>query len=414
MAQQIINLGATPNDGFGTPLRNGGQIINSNFTELYESKVPLQLGHSGKFLSTNGTSMIWQAVTGANGGTVTSVSGIGNNGVSVSGSPITAAGSLSISLGDILPLSVSTEDITSSGILTFSGGGARIVGNLSNSNSSARLQIQTSITNGSSNLSIIPNGTSSAASLQVEDSSVTGNNAYFSLSTTTTDVRLVSSTRGTGVLKPITVQMDSKPAAIHITTDNNLILASNELTVAANTGFPYIPSVTGTPTGTPIGSVGHTPLVFDSTNNKLYFYNTAWVGIGATSGGTVTSVNITSAGTIVPSGGPVTSSGNINVDLAASGVTAGTYALANVTIDTYGRVTAASSAVSGKVTLVAGSATVAAASVLSTSLIMLSVLEKPPSSSIGQLYVDTITTGSGFTIKSSSADETVVAWLIIN
>lgn len=37
MAQQTINLGTTPNDGTGTPLRDGGDIINDNFTELYNT-----------------------------------------------------------------------------------------------------------------------------------------------------------------------------------------------------------------------------------------------------------------------------------------------------------------------------------------------------------------------------------------
>lgn len=35
MGQQLINLGAAPNDGTGNPLRTGGQKINENFTELY-------------------------------------------------------------------------------------------------------------------------------------------------------------------------------------------------------------------------------------------------------------------------------------------------------------------------------------------------------------------------------------------
>lgn len=35
MAQQTIDLGTTPNDGTGTNLRAGGDIINDNITELY-------------------------------------------------------------------------------------------------------------------------------------------------------------------------------------------------------------------------------------------------------------------------------------------------------------------------------------------------------------------------------------------
>lgn len=41
MAQQLINIGTTPNDGTGTPLRDAGTIINENFTELYG-----QTGHA--------------------------------------------------------------------------------------------------------------------------------------------------------------------------------------------------------------------------------------------------------------------------------------------------------------------------------------------------------------------------------
>lgn len=35
MTQQIINIGALPNDGTGDPLRIAYGKINSNFTELY-------------------------------------------------------------------------------------------------------------------------------------------------------------------------------------------------------------------------------------------------------------------------------------------------------------------------------------------------------------------------------------------
>ena len=35
MTQQVIQVGAQPNDGEGTPLRNSFIISNENFTELY-------------------------------------------------------------------------------------------------------------------------------------------------------------------------------------------------------------------------------------------------------------------------------------------------------------------------------------------------------------------------------------------
>lgn len=37
MVKQIINVGTIANDGSGSPIRTGGQFINSNFTEIYNA-----------------------------------------------------------------------------------------------------------------------------------------------------------------------------------------------------------------------------------------------------------------------------------------------------------------------------------------------------------------------------------------
>jgi len=37
MAKQIINVGSTVNDGTGSTIRAGGQIVNANFTEVYNA-----------------------------------------------------------------------------------------------------------------------------------------------------------------------------------------------------------------------------------------------------------------------------------------------------------------------------------------------------------------------------------------
>ena len=47
------------------------------------------------------------------------------------------------------------------------------------------------------------------------------------------------------------------------------------------------------------------------------------------------------------SGSPIVSSGTIALDLATSGVTAGAYAQANVTVDAYGRITTIANGTAG-------------------------------------------------------------------
>lgn len=57
-------------------------------------------------------------------------------------------------------------------------------------------------------------------------------------------------------------------------------LGDGPLATTATTGFFYIPSCPGTPTGVPVASVGLAPMVWDSTNHLLYVYDGSWRAVG--------------------------------------------------------------------------------------------------------------------------------------
>ena len=128
----------------------------------------------------------------------------------------------------------------------------------------------------------------------------------------------------------------------------NTFTAGNGVSVNAdsNTGIVSI-----TNTGVTAITAG-TGVYINQSNGNVTISATGGNGNG---GGTLSSVGLTPASNtrLTVTGSPLVTNGNISIDLATSGVTAGTYSNPNVTIDAFGRVTSASNgATSGTVTSV--------------------------------------------------------------
>lgn len=67
---------------------------------------------------------------------------------------------------------------------------------------------------------------------------------------------------------------------LRIRGTTGIVCANAALATTATAGFLYIPSCAGTPTGTPTTETGTIPIVYDSTNSKLYRYNSGWAEVG--------------------------------------------------------------------------------------------------------------------------------------
>jgi len=59
-------------------------------------------------------------------------------------------------------------------------------------------------------------------------------------------------------------------------SSGGVVTNSAALATTATSGFLYIPTCAGPPTGTPAAQTGTAPMVYDSTNNNLYVYNGTW------------------------------------------------------------------------------------------------------------------------------------------
>jgi hypothetical protein len=305
--------------------------------------LPDQTGNAGKFLSTNGSLVSWATISGT--GTVTSVAIAGDDGVFVSGSPITTAGTITIALNDITPTSVSssgtvtgsnlsgtntgdqtitlTGDVTGTGTGSFSatlansGVTSGVYGSATqvpvfNVDSKGRI---TSVTNTTITPSA-PGGTvTGAIQLRSAGGTFTANDNFYYASSTLN----ISGTTGIG-----TISSGGELRISNETTGDDFSVRSGaDVNLFANAaGSGFIRLYTNATARITINSAG--AVAFNSSFGTAGQVLTSqgsgtpptWTTIAGGSG-TVTSVNATGNNGITVSGGPITTSGSLTFGLGA-------------------------------------------------------------------------------------------------
>lgn len=116
-----VTLGAWQATPVGIAFGGSGQVTANAALNAF---LPTQSGHAGEALFTNGTDTAWGTVAL---GTVTSVGVTGNNGIGVSGSPITSSGTITLSLGAITPSSVAASGTVSGSNLSGTNTGDQTI-----------------------------------------------------------------------------------------------------------------------------------------------------------------------------------------------------------------------------------------------------------------------------------------------
>lgn len=173
----------------------------------------------------------------------------------------------------------SLASVTFSGDLTASGSGKRFLGDFSNATRANRFLFKDATTNNGTNVGAIPNGTSNVSAWTAFGGSDPDNTHALSMATSATQTVVNSTKFGTGTQRDLEWQIGGATKA-RINTAGSVILGtSSALNTTATDGFTYIPSCAGAPTGVPTAVTGMVPLVYDTTNNKLYAYNTAWKSV---------------------------------------------------------------------------------------------------------------------------------------
>lgn len=238
----------------------------SSLSKAGDSQIvgPITLSEGSNITLTQTGQDIEIAAAGGGGGTVTSVGITGNNGIGVSGSPVTSSGDITLSLGNITPTTVNGVTLS-----------------------------------GSSSPSLAVTGTSSISGANTGDQTTSG----------TTDRVSVSN----GSTNPV---IDISATYVGQSSITTLGTITTGIWEATDVGLAH------GGTGASLSDPGADRILFWDDSNSEVTWLTAGTGLsisGTTltatgSGGTVTSIDVSGGTTgLTFSGGPITSSGTITM-----------------------------------------------------------------------------------------------------
>jgi hypothetical protein len=149
---------------------------------------------------------------------------LGNTAIQL-GNTVTTLNNMTLANATVSSGNVTVTSASLSGNLTFTGTGNRITGDFSNATIANRVAFQTSTTNGNTNLTVLPNGTSTTGGYQAFNNSDPTNASLLAFQALTGDARISSTLTGTGTNLPMTFYTGGSER-MRVDTSGNVLIGT--------------------------------------------------------------------------------------------------------------------------------------------------------------------------------------------
>ena len=333
-------------------IANGG-TGQTTASAAINALLPTQTGNSGKFLTTDGSTTNWAAMTGT--GTVTSVSATGTQGVTTLVINGSTTPSITIGLGAITPTSIAASGTVSGSNLSGTNTGDQTITLTGDVSGSGTASFPTTLATVNATTGTFGNATSVPQFIVDAKGRITN---VINVPIVSGGTGTVTSVSGTGTVSGLTLS-GTVTSSGNLTLGGALTLTSGQVTTAlgytpynatnpagytSNTGT--VTSISGTGTVSGLTLTGNVTNAGNLTLGGTLTLTSGQIttALGFTPGqGTVTSVGATGTSDITVTGSPITTTGSFAISLANTAVTPNTYGSSTFvpvfTVDSKGRIT---------------------------------------------------------------------------